>query len=265
MTSPMLTDFAAARRLVTPTDWYIGLAGCGGTGSWLAPHVARLVKIAQEKQGRKIEVAFVDPDVVEEKNCYRQNFSFAEIGVSKAEALAFRLNAAWGLDVRGFRGTAKELGYRSNRIWIGCVDNAAARQEIAKLAEHSWWLDCGNSRDYGQVLLGRGSRSPGEKPLALQGLCTWLPSPCIQHPELLEGEPVTDETPAAAELSCADLALRDAQSLSINARVAAEAADFLFRFLLLGDLRRYAAYISLAGGSVSSKYVTDDNIRPYLT
>jgi len=262
MTSPTLIDFTTVRRMVQPREWNIALVGCGGTGSWLAPHIARLVKIAQEKQGRKIETMFCDPDVVLEKNCYRQNFSYSEIGANKAEALAFRLNAAWGLEIKTFSGPVSNLGY-NYQILVGCVDNAAARRQIAFKADRSWWLDCGNSRDYGQVLLGRGRIDAHEKPFGLEGLCTWLPSPAKQHPELLEDQPQVEENEVG--LSCADLALQGLQSLSINARVAAEAADFLFRFLLTGDLRRYAAYISLEGGSSSSKYITDDNIRPYLT
>ncbi len=263
MSTQTLSDFAISRRLVTQRDWNIALVGCGGTGSWLAPHIARLVKIAQEKQGRKIETMFCDPDVVLEKNCYRQNFSYSEIGANKAEALAFRLNAAWGLEIKTFSGPVSNLGYNYH-ILVGCVDNAAARQQIAFKAERSWWLDCGNSRDYGQVLLGRGQIFSHEKPLAMEGVCTWLPSPVEQHPELLLKEEQA-EVENEVGLSCADLALQGLQSLSINARVAAEAADFLFRFLLTGDLRRYAAYISLSGGSSSSKYITDENLAPYLS
>ncbi len=258
--------FAQARRVMAPhTEWAITLCGCGGTGSWLAPHIARLARVILDKTGRKVPVVFCDPDVVEAKNCYRQNFSFAEVGWNKSEALAFRLNAAWGLDIEAFTGQVKDLPYQRERVFVGCVDKPEGRRQIAgKLQSTSWWLDCGNSRDCGQVLLGRKERLKNEQPLALAGYCTWLPSPVVQHPELLEDESVTDITDDTAGLSCIDLALRDAQSLSINARIAGESADFLFRFLLTGSLRRFATYINLQSGSASSRYITYEEISKYL-
>ena len=266
MTGEIDLTFAKARRLLdVRTDWSIALCGCGGTGSWLAPHIARLVRVILDKTGRRVPVVFCDPDVVETRNCYRQNFGFAEVGWNKAEALAFRLNAAWGLDIEAFTGPVKDLPYRRNRIFVGCVDKAEGRRQIAgKLDSASWWLDCGNSRDCGQVLLGRKELQRGEKPLALAGYCTWLPSPTVQHPELLVDEAATDDLDDTVGLSCVDLALRDAQSLSINARIAAEAADFLFRLLLTGSLRRYAAYINTQSGGVSSRYIAGEGIGKYL-
>jgi hypothetical protein len=49
------------------------LVGCGGTGSWLAPSVARIARL-QRDQGREVEVAFYDHDHVEPKNIPRQHF-----------------------------------------------------------------------------------------------------------------------------------------------------------------------------------------------
>ena len=48
----------------------IVLVGCGGTGSWAAPHLARLVAVMRE-QGKRVAVTFFDQDRVETKNVQR--------------------------------------------------------------------------------------------------------------------------------------------------------------------------------------------------
>src|SRR5215216_5986631 len=75
------------------------LIGCGGTGSWLAPHLARITKLLQEVHHINVRLVFWDYDAVEEKNIFRQNFCEAEIGMNKAETLAHRYGTAWGLEI----------------------------------------------------------------------------------------------------------------------------------------------------------------------
>jgi len=113
---------------------------------------------------------FVDPDIVEPKNCYLQNFAEFEIRRNKAESLARRYGLAWGLDVLAppcrFDAELDKLlskereTYYSLTVVIGCVDNAAGRMEIVRYVQNApynaarWSLDCGNSHHGGQVLLG---------------------------------------------------------------------------------------------------------------
>jgi hypothetical protein len=56
------------------------------------------------------------------------------------------------------------------------------------------------------------------------------------------------------------MAAANLQSLNINARIAAEASDFLARFLVTQDLRRFACQINTAAGSVTSTYVTPEEV-----
>src|ERR1051325_676341 len=111
------------------------LVGTGGTGSWLAPSLARLVRVLKEA-GREISLTFVDPDIVEAGNVPRQNFCYAEIGQPKAVALATRYSAAWGIEIhaitRSFERSIVSNRHNELVILVGCVDNAAARQELAK-------------------------------------------------------------------------------------------------------------------------------------
>jgi PRTRC genetic system ThiF family protein len=248
--------YAKARRFLLPA-WGICdlvLAGCGGTGSWLAPALVRIATVLTKSP--TINVTFVDPDIVEEKNVYRQNFCRAEIGMPKAQALALRYSAAWG----------KEIAYRVMRIGealesvrsgiiIGCVDKPAARREIANFVnQRNWlsiyWLDCGNEKDNGQVLFGGGKRNDNEK--EIPGLCSHLPIPSELAPDI-----ITDRKGSDPEVSCADMMLLESQGMAINQRMAAEAADYLVRLLVTHDLRKYATYIDLASGTARSEYIPE--------
>ena len=53
----------------------IVLVGCGGTGGYLVPKLARLLMtLKQFKRETNFFLTVVDPDTVEEANLYRQNF-----------------------------------------------------------------------------------------------------------------------------------------------------------------------------------------------
>ncbi len=262
-------SFMNAARIITVAHQEVRLVmvGCGGTGSWLAPSVARIARVLNES-GTETSALFVDPDSIENKNIPRQNFCDAELGHPKAQTLAGRYSLAWGVEIGSVTDhfKAEMIGSRWNRLAmvIGCVDNAAARQELAKtLAANAvdspprvWWLDCGNQRESGQVLLGstndpRSLRSA----FPLDGFCQHLPSPALQCPDLLEPQP---EELSHHNLSCAELTLANAQGLIVNQRVAAEAADYLVRLLIHQNLRRFATWFDLASGSVKNHFITHD-------
>ncbi|RJX17573.1 MAG: thiamine biosynthesis protein ThiF [Desulforudis sp.] len=268
----MNLDYLSARKLIFPAGDSLNLVlvGCGGTGSWLAPAVVRIARLIIEKFDKSVHVHFVDPDVVEAKNVFRQNFCQAEIGRNKADALAFRYSLAWGVEITAWAKhvSAVEIegSYNSMYLLIGCVDRASARNEILRFTSRHvcWWLDCGNFSSAGQVILGSSLRRP-EDPFQLPGFCSWLPLPSAQHPELVSDPPAPGEAGAfyASDLSCADLAMLDSQGMSINQRIAAEAADYLVRMLLTKDLNRFATYIDLASGSSRSRYITPENLEAY--
>ncbi len=237
----------------------IMLVGCGGTGSFMALHIARLAYHLLDRKGMTGKVGFVDYDSVERKNLGRQNFCPAEVGMPKAEALARRYSLAFGLNIEFaiqsfndqtqeafFREATSEFGPRILKIVIGCVDGASGRTAIHEAHKNSsvWWLDCGNHRDSGQVLLGNSSV---QKPMVLMGMCNEIPLPSIQHPELLE---VQEE--AEHPLSCADLAVMEQQSLMVNTAMSTWAASYLSRLLVSRDLDVYATYVDLVSGSARS-------------
>jgi PRTRC genetic system ThiF family protein len=282
MTTPTLDLSYLHARPVVPRAWTrltLALVGCGGTGSWLAPSLARLTRVLLDA-GKSVRLFFIDPDTVEPANVPRQNFCAAELGAPKAAALALRYGAAWGLEIDVVVGRLTpaqfSVGYEEALLIAGCVDNAAGRQTIAGLLRDEdarrdvvgaradgrtaqpprvWWLDCGNARDTGQVLLGSGM-TPGAltDTFSLPSICRALPAPALQHPELLEALP---EELAETRLSCAELALRNAQGLIVNQAVAAVAANYVHGFLF-GGLRTFASYLDLATNTTKSYYTTPE-------
>ena len=271
-THAALLEAAAAVpvRLAHPEGLRLVLVGCGGTGSWLAPAIVRLARAWHEDLGWSVAVTFVDPDLVEARNTFRQNFCAAEVGQPKAEALAIRYSSAWGVPITArptpFKSEVlRGPSYGTTHILLGCVDNGAARSSLHAaldgLSHHGtprvWWIDAGNTRAGGQVLVGSArERRDLRYAFTIPGLCTALPSPGWQRPELLE---TTPEEAAGDDLDCTALAIQHSQSLTVNQIMAAHIADVLNR-LVSGELRTYAHHVTLNAGTVSSRFITPESI-----
>ena len=280
---------ASPLKVTLPEHHYalkIYLVGCGGTGSWLAPHLVRLARFLRETRQMKVRITFIDPDTVEMKNVFRQNFGGAEVGGCKAELLALRYAAAWGQSIQvrtsQFDKGIVQLEYGDLGVIVGCVDNAAARRTIAETLTldanmHSaeglprlWWLDAGNGKDTGQVLFG-AARNARQLQHAFpylpdQSFCVNLPAPDLQHPELLQAQS-GETTPQRSQgvISCAEMLLLGDQSPSINAMVANIAATYLWR--LFADpkgLTMFATYCNLNVLSTRSRFITPDAIAQAL-
>jgi PRTRC genetic system ThiF family protein len=270
-------DALYARSILLPVvkSITIHLIGCGGSGSWAAPHLARITKLLQEVHHLGVRLVFWDHDTVEEKNIFRQNFCEAEIGTNKAETLARRYGLAWGIEIIAVPVPfSAEVMYRNNLgdrygdnnmpVFITCVDKNAPRQDVAKVcSQHfGWWLDCGNFKTAGQVSVGRGLAAREPSPLRFPSMTTWTPLPSVQFPGILEDEPETwKEEVDYSGMSCAEIALVDEQGLSINPAIATTAASMLMKLLVTKDLQHHCAYVSIDSGTTfvynSPRILTD--------
>lgn len=243
--------------------------GGGGTGSYMAQHLGRIM-VALRDKGKRARAFIIDHDTVDKKNVGRQLFCPSEIGEYKAVCLARRYGTAWGLDVTAFPrkfdrdwfGKIQRVEHDDLTFIIGCVDNAAARKEITFCTHgHSktpqiWWLDCGNHEDTGQVLLGNVEKVEYLKDaFPSKTICAKLPSPAIQHPEL-----VIQKKEKKKRMSCAEMLEANLQSLNINAAVAVQAAEMLTRLVISQDLKRFACEINLAAGNMKSYYATPEQV-----
>ncbi len=246
-----------------PCEWEatIVLVGCGGTGSFLAEAICRLLI------DRRSRLYLVDMDRVEAHNVGRQAFDRADVGRFKAEVLAERLACRFEREIgysvlpydRELHAQVFGGGPSRLSLLVGCVDNAAARRAIAATLEPPgvgypypsapgsvWWLDCGNGRNSGQVLLGNAVQ-PGSLRVAFLpqlGLCRAVPAPSLQRPDLLEAL-----TQTATALDCAEAVSAGDQGATVNQVVAAIAAT-LIEALLAGACGWMASYFDLDDGTL---------------
>jgi len=86
-------------------------------------------------------------------------------------------------------------------------------------------------------------------------VCSGLLSPYLQEPGLLEPDPIQEIL-----LSCADLTLREEQSLLINSQVAAVAAQYLYDLVIRRTLWQYATYLNLEPPTMGSRLLTPTNL-----
>lgn len=254
--------------------------GAGGTGSFAALAIARLMYELKES-GKAVELLIVDPDLVENGNIPRSNFCAAEIGSFKAQTLAKRIALAWGLECH-YANEAFDAevhlkdsagDYRALTVIVGCVDNHFARKEMHRAVEqlqgyrsddasNIWWIDGGNGKASGQVLLGSTTkRIKPEQHITGTSICRSLPAPSLVHPDLLEKEKPHSKAEISDGLSCPDRIRLGEQSLNINQRVAVEMAEMLTAMFLTHNLRRFATYFDLETGTSRSLYCTPNQVE----
>ena len=242
------------------------LVGTGGTGSALADALARILYHARQK-GKDVSLTLIDPDTVEEKNIGRQRFCQAEVGWHKSTALALRLNAAFGLDIRAItKPFALDMviqGYSSRttkKLVIGCVDDYRPRQALAEVVErgngHIWWLDVGNAYHNGNVYIGNHTYANQLRVDEALRLCNGLPSPAVQDPALCLPDPFT-----VVPLSCADLTLREEQSLMINTMMAAIAANYCYQWVIQKEITSMSTAVTLNPPTMTSQWITREALQ----
>lgn len=280
------TSFARAARVLPREHSLVKIyvVGAGGTGSFVAPCLARL-GYELIRRGKTVDLTIIDPDRVEAGNIPRSNFCAAEIGRFKAQTLAERISAAWGLEI----GYANEKlnyekhikasggGNRQLTIIVGCVDNHLARQEIHRAlkecepysstdAPSAWWIDGGNGKYSGQVLIGStAKKDSAANHFTTASICRKLPAPSLVHPELLENQAIPAPRETVERSSCPELVGLGEQSLNINQRVAVEIAEMLTELLLTISLKRFVAYFDLESGTSRSLYCTPETVEKALS
>ena len=232
---------------------HVVIAGCGGTGGWLAEDLCRLYQAVPE-----VTLVLVDPDRVEEQNLVRQNFLPGDVDQFKAQALAERLAKKYRRPVAYCTGGfAAYQGYKS--VVVGCVDNPAARQEIssaftqnASYAWPGWWIDSGNGANWGQVLVGNVHKEGlGAAFDVATQRCRALPLPSLQRPELLAQEP------PAPDPNCAEAVQAGDQSPTINRMMAALTTEVVRR-LLAGTCPWMSLAVDLDLGEVRPTFATPE-------
>ena len=142
----------------------IAVIGVGGTGSLVVPRLARLDYVLKELGHPGFHVTAYDGDIVEINNVGRQNFNKNDIGDYKSANIIQKVNMTFGLDWDASINYIENHIPKKNII-ITCVDNVELRTTIHKenavhrntnrddYEKQFYWLDCGNGKDFGQVVL----------------------------------------------------------------------------------------------------------------
>ena len=234
------------------------VVGTGGTGGFVAEGLCRLLPADDV-------LLLVDHDRVEEPNLVRQNFYKNELGMLKSEALARRLSAKFYRRVAYFTSPISILETLPEII-IGCVDNGMARRDIAdKIIKQcnpptslyrGWWVDAGNGRNFGQVLIGNCPNAHIKKTFEPKTeICYGLPLPTEQRPDLLLELP-----PAPA---CAEAVARDEQSPTINQCMASLVLEVVRR-ILEGTCPWMQLSLDMDTGTLTPTLATPENVAAML-
>lgn len=242
------------------TPIQVVLVGAGGTGSHILQSLARIAAHASQQSGPPLYITVIDGDIVECKNVGRQLFSMADVGLNKAQALAARFNAVFGLRIEAFPQMAtRELlyelrrGHRTTCILVGAVDTPTARKVLHDDLTRGYarlWLDCGNEEHAGQVCLGTQTNPARLAGALALGLCRDLPAPSLIYPNLIAAPKKVQRGDCAAQMEA------NLQGLMINQAVAAIAAQYLHDLILLRRITTFETTIALAPPAMRSRPIT---------
>jgi PRTRC genetic system ThiF family protein len=239
------------------------LVGAGGTGSHILQSLARLAAHVRHQAGPPLDIVVVDGDTVESKNVGRQLFSRADVGVNKAQALAERFSAVFGLAITAIPQMAdgavlaelqRSRPGRTYPILVGAVDTPEARlimHTALKAGLARLWLDCGNEADNGQVCVGTATE-PTQLAgcLGLKGICSALPAPSLLYPNLITPR----KKPRRGD--CAQAVEDNVQDLMTNQAVAAVAAQYLYNLVVRRRLTTFDTALALSGLAMRSQPIT---------
>lgn len=227
--------------LIYPTNPItVNLVGGGGTGSKVLTALMEMNHSLTELGHAGLQVRLWDDDIVTEANQGRQRFAECEVGLPKAVVLINRANrwsgTNWKAEVRKFEKNSSEriCENMQSAIYMSCVDNVKSRFEIADIIDEiakgrrsyrnhpKYWIDFGNSKYSGQVLLstvGNIKQPNSEKYKTV----AYLPYVTEEFGELLLQSETEDDTP-----SCSLAEALEKQDLYINSTLAQMGCSLLF-------------------------------------
>jgi PRTRC genetic system ThiF family protein len=244
--------------LINPTNPVtINLIGAGGTGSRMLTELARMSHSLIALGHAGLQVNLYDDDIVTTVNQGRQLFADAEVGLPKAVALINRNNRFFGTNWKAVTEQFSTANLKSlpNRgranIYISCVDTASARFDIATILQDFtrhcnfertkslYWLDIGNARNTGQVVLStiEEIKQPNSK---LYRTVSNLPMVTNEFKELLDAQ--TDNN----EPSCSLTEALEKQDLFINSALANMGASLLWKLFREGMTEYRGFFLNLA-------------------
>jgi PRTRC genetic system ThiF family protein len=225
----------------------VNLIGAGGNGSQMLSALARMNHALLAFGHPGLFVRLFDGDTVSEANLGRQLFAESDTGSNKAVTLINRFNRFFGTDWKAmpFHYNKANLSGMNEQqyanLTISCVDNADARFEIADIltggteCRHAlyrpiYWVDFGNGRDTGQMIIGTISpvQQPRSKKFETVGD---LPLITVEYKDQLK-KAKKDTTP-----SCSLAEALAEQDLFVNSALVQTGSSLIRRMFSEGVLR----------------------------
>lgn len=257
-----------ANHLIDPVHPVtINVIGCGGTGSQVLNSLGRMNSALKALGHPGLFIRAIDPDRVTEANMGRQLFSSVDIGSHKSVALITKINRFFGYEWEAVTDYFNsKANVPSANITISCVDTGAARKEIkqvllesVKLSEGQqatpftsrrvgqyqpfnrpyYWMDFGNTMDYGQVVIG--TLKAIDQPKSQD----FLPKSTLRtvdklHPEIFVDKKGEDQGP-----SCSLAEALDKQDLFINTNIANMGLGLLWKMFRETRIQFHGLYLNL--------------------
>jgi PRTRC genetic system ThiF family protein len=243
--------FTAPELLNPANPIMVYLIGAGGTGSQVLTALARMSHSLQALGHAGLQVSLWDDDIVNEANRGRQLFASCEVGLSKAVALVLRCNRFFGTGWKAVnRKFDRQSGNAKAAIYISCVDTAAGRFTIAEVLQQNdssrhyadlprYWMDFGNGRNTGQVILSTIVRIQQPKSEKFETVGS-LPFVTEEFGELLRQSESDDDTP-----SCSLAQALERQDLFINSTLAQMGCSLLWQLFRSGYISSRGIFINL--------------------
>ena len=232
----------------------INLIGAGGTGSQVLTALARMNHALIALGHAGLFIRLFDDDMVTTANLGRQLFTTGELGQYKSVALINRINRFFGTNwkadtIKFDKQLISNAAQNSATITISCVDSREARFQIAEILTafghmHNgryraiYWMDFGNSRISGQVVLATLDKI--KQPASEQySPVDSLPLVTEEFKELLQAGQA-DDTP-----SCSLAEALAKQDLFINSALANCGASLLWQLFREGILFYRGFFLNL--------------------
>lgn len=245
--------------LINPTNPVIvNLLGAGGTGSQMLMALAKMNYGLQQLGHPGFQVNLWDNDTVSRANLGRQLFAEAELGFNKAVALINRTNRFFGTNWKAVpvsycvANLRKEYNaMASANVFISCVDTVSSRMELASILEQIiqkrehyqdrpyYWMDFGNGRHSGQVILSTVGQVPQPSSKKYQTVAK-LPFVTDEFKSLLMQSDNTDDSP-----SCSLAEALTKQELFINPTLANIGSTLLWSMLRNGMTDNRGVFLNL--------------------
>jgi len=239
--------------LMTPIhNITVTVIGAGGTGSKVMTALARINQALIGLDKTPLDVTLYDDDIVTVHNIGRQMYSPMDVGCYKSDVIISRLNRFFGTTWQSENVKYSGTKHKSN-IVISCVDNVKTRYEISENLKkydsnlshnkNYYWLDFGNGKDYGQVILG--SKTIKQPKSSKFKTVDKLKSFSDIYPNEIDSD---DDGP-----SCSLEESLKKQSLFINSTLVELGMNMLYELLTTYVIDYNAIYLNLKEVKVSKK------------